>query len=85
LGQVNPNPVGSEGAEIVFTVGGSNIPTEIRMYNAQSELVAVPFTGVLNSGEYSVRIPVEELSSGVYFYEMVSGPFKDTKKLIIAK
>jgi len=85
LGQVNPNPVGSEGAEIVFTVGGSNIPTEIRMYNAQSELVAVPFSGVLNSGEYSVRIPVEELSSGVYFYEMVSGPFKDTKKLIIAK
>ncbi|MCO5250134.1 MAG: T9SS type A sorting domain-containing protein, partial [Candidatus Kapabacteria bacterium] len=59
--------------------------TEIRLYNAQSELVSVPFTGVLNSGEYSVRIPVEELSSGVYFYEMVSGPFKDTKKMIIVK
>jgi hypothetical protein len=85
LGQVNPNPVGSEGADIVFSVGGKNIPTEIRMYNAQSELVSVPFTGVLNSGEYSVRIPVEELSSGVYFYEMVSGPFKDTKKMIIVK
>jgi hypothetical protein len=85
LGQVNPNPVGSDGADIVFSVGGKNIPTEIRMYNAQSELVSVPFTGVLNSGEYSVRIPVEKLSSGVYFYEMVSGPFKDTKKMIIVK
>lgn len=31
LGQVNPNPVGIEGADIVFTVGGSNIPTEIRL------------------------------------------------------
>ncbi|MBS3999567.1 MAG: hypothetical protein KGZ71_03705, partial [Desulfobulbaceae bacterium] len=73
LGQVNPNPVGSEGADIVFAVGGKNISTEIRLYNAQSELVSVPFTGVLNSGEYTVRIPVEDLSSGVYFYEMVSG------------
>jgi hypothetical protein len=85
LGQVNPNPVGVEGADIVFAVGGRNIPTEIRLYNAQSELVSVPFSGVLNSGEYTVRIPVEELSSGVYFYEMVSGPFKDTKKMIIVK
>ena len=85
LVQVNPNPVGSDGADIVFSVGGRNIPTEIRLYNAQSELVSVPFTGVLNSGEYTVRIPIEDLSSGVYFYEMVSGPFKDTKKMIIVK
>lgn len=85
LGAVNPNPVGSNGADINFSVGGSNIPTEIRLYNSNSELVKVLFTGTLNSGEYSVRLPVENLSSGVYYYEMVAGPFKDTKKLIIEK
>jgi len=85
LGEVNPNPVGSNGADIKFSVGGSNIPTEINIYNSNSELVSTVFTGTLNSGEYSVRIPVENMASGVYFYEMKSGPFSNTKKLIIHK
>lgn len=76
LGQVNPNPVGSQGGDIKFSVGGSNIPTEIKIYNAESKLVGVVFSGTLNSGEYSVRIPIETMSSGVYFYEMSSGPFR---------
>lgn len=85
LGQVNPNPVGSQGGEIKFSVGGSNIPTEIKIYNAESKLVGVVFSGTLNSGEYSVRIPIESMSSGVYFYEMSSGPFRDTKKMVVQK
>lgn len=85
LGQVNPNPVGSQGGEIKFSVGGSNIPTEIKIYNAESKLVGVVFSGTLNSGEYSVRIPIETMSSGVYFYEMSSGPFRDTKKMVVQK
>ncbi len=85
LGQVNPNPVGSKGGEIKFSVGGSNIPTEIKIYNAESKLVGVVFSGTLNSGEYSVRIPIETMSSGVYFYEMSSGPFNETKKMVVQK
>lgn len=85
LGQVNPNPVNGQGGEIKFSVGGSNIPTEIKIYNAESKLVGVVFSGTLNSGDYSVRIPIEEMSSGVYFYEMVSGPYRETKKMIVQK
>ncbi|HRP02042.1 MAG TPA: T9SS type A sorting domain-containing protein [Candidatus Kapabacteria bacterium] len=85
LGQVNPNPVSASGGEINFAVGGSNIPTEIKIYNSESKLVGVVFNGTLNSGEYSVRIPIETMSSGVYFYEMVSGPYRDTKKMIVQK
>jgi len=85
LGQVNPNPVGSKGGEIKFSVGGSNIPTEIKIYNSESKLVGVVFSGTLNSGEYSVRIPIETMSSGVYFYEMSSGPFSETKKMVVQK
>jgi hypothetical protein len=85
LGEVNPNPVNENGADIHYSVGLNNVYTEINIYNANSELVSQPVSGVRNVGEYSVRIPVEELSSGVYFYEMTSGPYTEMRKLIIRK
>lgn len=85
LGQVNPNPVNGQGGDINFSVGGTNIPTEIKIYNSDSKLIGVAFSGTLNSGDYSVRIPIEQMSSGVYFYEMVSGPFRETKKMVVQK
>jgi len=84
LAEVSPNPVSSRGAEIKFSVG-LETQTDIRIYNSKSELVATPISNVLQVGEYSVRIPIENLPSGVYFYEMTSGPFKEVKKLIIQK
>ena len=85
LGQVNPNPVGSQGAEIKFSIGGINMPTEIKIYNLESKLVSIIFNGVLNSGEYSVRIPIELMNNGVYFIDMSSGPFRATKKIEVQK
>lgn len=86
LQPVAPNPVGSNGADVKFSVGGNNIFTEVKIYNSNSELVATVFSGTLNPGEYSARIPVENLSSGMYFIEMVSGPFtSEYEKLIINK
>jgi len=86
LKPIAPNPVGSNGADVNFSVGGNNIFTEVKIYNANSELVATLFSGTLNPGEYSARIPVDKLSSGMYFIEMVSGPFRSGfEKLIINK
>ena len=86
LNPIAPNPVGSNGADVSFSVGGNNIFTEVKIYNSNSELVATVFSGTLNPGEYSARIPVENLSSGMYFIEMVSGPFTSGyEKLIISK
>lgn len=86
LKPIAPNPVGSNGADVSFSVGGKNIFTEVKIYNSNSELVATIFSGTLNPGEYSARIPVENLSSGMYFIEMVSGPFTSSyEKLIINK
>ncbi len=84
LGEVNPNPVGSGGATIEFGVGLSGY-TQIKIYNSNSEVVDIPVSSDLKSGNYSFRIPVDKLSSGVYFYEMKSGPFVQTRKLVIAK
>jgi hypothetical protein len=85
LQQVNPNPVGSNGGDIKFSVGGKNINTEIKIYNETGKLISNVFNATLNSGDYSVRIPIEEMSSGIYFYEMKSGPFSDTKKIVVQK
>ncbi|MDX9789641.1 MAG: hypothetical protein RBT61_02320 [Candidatus Kapabacteria bacterium] len=86
LQPIAPNPVGASGADVNFSVGGNNIFTEIKLYNSSSELVSTIFSGTLNPGEYSARIPVENLSSGMYFIEMVSGPFSSGyEKLIINK
>jgi hypothetical protein len=86
LKPIAPNPVGSNGADVNFSVGGNNIFTEVKIYNSNSELVTTVFSGTLNPGSYSARIPVENLSSGMYFIEMTSGPFKSNyEKLIINK
>ena len=86
LQQVNPNPVGSNGGDIKFSVGGKNIYTEIKIYNESGKLISTVLNATLNSGEYSVRIPIEEMSSGVYYYEMTSGPYKsEAKKLVVQK
>ena len=86
LSQVNPNPVGSNGGDIKFSVGGHDINTEINIYNESGKLISTVFSATLNSGEYSVRIPIEEMSSGVYFYQMNAGPFKsDAMKLVVQK
>ena len=38
-----------------------------------------------NSGEYSVVFDASQLVSGVYFYQMQAGDFKETKKLVFLK
>ena len=82
---INPNPVTSNGGEISFSVGLNNSATEINIYNLSGELVATPLSSTLNVGEYSVRIPVEMLGSGVYIYELKSAHFTDRKQMVITK
>ncbi len=84
LAEISPNPVGNGGGEIKFSVGLEAM-TELKIINAAGEAVAVPVSGVMKPGEYSARIPIESLPSGIYFYEITSGPFRDMKKLVIQK
>jgi hypothetical protein len=38
-----------------------------------------------NAGVYSVNFDASSLSSGIYFYTVISGEFKDTKKMVMIK
>lgn len=85
LGVINPNPVGNNGATINYSVG-FECPTSIKIYSVDGALVGELVNEIsLAAGEYSVNIPVEKLTNGVYFYEMVSGPFSSREKLVIQK
>ena len=85
LKQNTPNPVG-DNTTIEYAVG-LNAPATITLYNTMGEKIAVLIDQMHKPGRYSFTLDVEQLglTSGAYFYKMESGPFTDTKTLIINK
>ncbi len=86
LKSIAPNPVSSRGADINFSVAFDS-EVEIRIVNANSEVVAFPVANsLLKAGEYKVAVPVDKLSNGIYFIEMNAGNyFNRVEKLVIEK
>ena len=55
------------------------------VYDITGREVTVLVNENKNPGIYSVDFNASSLSSGVYFYRMVSGSFTDTKKMLVIK
>ncbi|MBI5325686.1 MAG: hypothetical protein HZB41_10540, partial [Ignavibacteriae bacterium] len=81
---INPNPVSNNNAEIEFSVGLKGY-TEIKIYNSNTELVAMPVKEELETGLYKINLDVSNMPNGVYWYEMTSGPFHSIEKMVIAR
>ncbi len=58
---------------------------EITIYNVLGTKVATVFNGFKPAGNHSVTFTATELSSGVYFYKIVTEGFVQTKKMILEK
>jgi len=84
LNAVSPNPIGNKGADISFSVGLKAM-TELSVYTTSGSQVAIVAVGVLEPGAYSVKLPVDGLSSGSYILRMTSGQFTSEQQIIIAK
>jgi len=84
LQSINPNPVTNSNAEIEFSVGLKGY-TEIKIYNSNSGIVAIPVKEELEPGLYKINLDVANMTNGVYWYEMTSGPFHSTEKMVIAR
>lgn len=84
LNAVSPNPIGNKGADISFSVGLKAM-TELSLYTTSGSQVAIVAVGVLEPGAYSVKLPVDGLSSGSYILRMTSGQFTSEQQIIIAK
>ncbi len=84
LHEPNPNPAGTSGANIYFSLG-FDVWTEINIYNVSGELVSGIVAGEYSAGLHSAAVPANQLAPGVYYYTMAAGPFLATRKLVIAK
>lgn len=83
LSQPEPNPSNSNSL-IEFGVGLDG-QTNIVIYNSIGQLVKTIMDDNLKSGNYKINIDLSDLSSGVYYIIMKSGPFIETKQLVISK
>ena len=55
------------------------------IYNTAGELVNTMVNEYLGGGEYEVRVNAADLPSCVYFYTIVSGNIRESKKMILVK
>jgi len=57
----------------------------LRVYNVSGKEVSTLINEVKNKGTYSVDFNATNLSSGIYFYELTSGNFVQTKRMMLIK
>ena len=78
-----PNPFNPV-TRIKFVLSENEL-TSLRVYNLIGQEVAVLVNSNLAAGSYEVSFNAENLSSGIYFYTLQVGKFKQTKKMLLLK
>ena len=57
----------------------------LKVFDALGKEVATLVNEKQNPGTYEVTFDAVQLSSGVYFYKLISEDFSETKKMILLK
>jgi len=83
LSQNYPNPFNPT-TTIKFTISDLRF-TILKVYDVLGNEIATLVNEEKSSGEYEVEFSGKGLPSGVYFYQLRTGGFVDTKKLILIK
>ncbi len=61
------------------------VPVLLTVYNGLGQEVARPVDGYRHAGPHEVVLDGEGLPAGVYYYRIVAGGFRDTKRLVLMK
>lgn len=83
LRQNYPNPF-NPSTKIKFDIPAGGF-TKLYVYDALGQVVSTLVNGELKAGSYEVSWNASDLTSGVYFYKLVSGDFTETRKMILLK
>lgn len=83
LQQNYPNPFNPT-TVIRFTLPTAS-PVHLTVTDLLGRLVAIPVSGHLASGLHQVNFNASDLPSGVYFYTLVAGDFRLTRKMLLVK
>jgi len=84
LNQNYPNPF-NPSTEIKFDLPQNTFVT-LRVYNAVGQVVAELVNNEYrNAGSYSLNFDGSKLASGIYFYSIEAGVYKEVKKMVLIK
>lgn len=83
LSQNYPNPF-NPATTISFDVKSKGMVT-LKVYDILGNEVTSLVNEELNSGSYNISFDASAYTSGVYFYELQSGSFRDVKKMLLVK
>lgn len=83
LEQNFPNPFNPT-TSINYSIPKSGLVT-LKVYNVFGQEVSTLVNEVKNNGNYSIDFNASNLSSGVYYYELTSGNFVQTKRMMLIK
>jgi hypothetical protein len=84
LYQNYPNPFNPV-TRIKFDVANINDNVLLKVFDITGREVSTLVKEQLHQGTYEVTFDGSKLNSGIYFYQMISGGFKQTRKLILIK
>lgn len=87
LSQNYPNPF-NPSTTINYEIPANqsqNNKTTIKIYNVLGNELETLVDEYQTQGKYSIKWDASKYPSGIYFYEMKSGKFKDMKKMILIK
>jgi len=83
LFQNYPNPF-NPSTSIEFSIKDDSF-VSLKVYDLLGRKIATVVNEFLNSGTYKVHFDGSNLESGIYFYEISAGDFRDMKKFILIK
>ncbi len=83
LEQNFPNPF-NPSTTIKFSVPKRGF-VNLKVYNSLGESISELVNTDLAAGNYSVDFNSQNLSSGIYYYTISSGDFKETRKMVLVK
>lgn len=83
LSQNYPNPF-NPSTTINFSIPKSEY-VSLKVYDIMGKEIATLVNSQMNMGSYSVDFNAANLSSGVYFYKLISGDFTEVKRMTLIK
>lgn len=84
LNQNYPNPF-NPSTQISFTLKENGRHTTLKVYDALGKEVARLMDGMATQGTHIINFDASNLNSGVYFYQLVSGNYTETRKMMLIK
>ena len=83
LKQNYPNPFNPV-TNILFDIA-KDVNVKLNIYNSKGQLVEVALNEFKKAGSYSVSFDGNNLSSGIYFYNLETNDYSETRKMLLIK